>query len=91
MLLLLLLLIYSLIIITTTNTTTTTTTTTTITVDIKTATARTKLFSSELNRVLGGGLVEGSAVLLAGEPGIGKSTLLAQLASYLANSGGGDR
>lgn len=34
---------------------------------------------SELDRVLGGGLVLGSAVLLAGEPGIGKSTLLMQL------------
>ena len=34
----------------------------------------------ELNRVLGGGLVPGSVVLLAGEPGIGKSTLLTQLA-----------
>jgi DNA repair protein RadA/Sms len=33
----------------------------------------------ELDRVLGGGLVEGSVVLLAGEPGIGKSTLLMQL------------
>ncbi len=33
----------------------------------------------ELDRVLGGGLVEGSVVLLAGEPGIGKSTLLLQL------------
>lgn len=34
----------------------------------------------ELNRVLGGGLVPGSAILLGGEPGIGKSTLLLQLA-----------
>lgn len=33
----------------------------------------------ELNRVLGGGLVPGSLVLLGGEPGIGKSTLLLQL------------
>jgi len=33
----------------------------------------------ELNRVLGGGLVEGSVVLISGEPGIGKSTLLLQL------------
>jgi len=33
----------------------------------------------ELNRVLGGGLMRGSAVLLGGEPGIGKSTLLLQL------------
>ena len=34
----------------------------------------------ELNRVLGGGLVKGSVVLLGGEPGIGKSTLLLQIA-----------
>ena len=39
------------------------------------------IFSSEVNRVLGGGLVKGSVILLAGEPGIGKSTLLLQLAS----------
>lgn len=36
--------------------------------------------SDELNRILGGGLVRGSAVLIGGEPGIGKSTLLLQLA-----------
>ncbi|OYT16833.1 MAG: DNA repair protein RadA [Bacteroidetes bacterium 4572_77] len=36
--------------------------------------------SEELNRVLGGGLVPGSVILLGGEPGIGKSTLLLQLA-----------
>lgn len=36
--------------------------------------------SGELNRVLGGGLVPGSVILLGGEPGIGKSTLLLQLA-----------
>src|SRR5690625_7159969 len=35
---------------------------------------------SELNRVLGGGLVPGSLTLLGGEPGIGKSTLLLQIA-----------
>ena len=35
---------------------------------------------SELNRVLGGGIVPGSVVLLGGDPGIGKSTLLLQLA-----------
>ena len=39
---------------------------------------RTPTGSSELDRVLGGGLVEGSAVLLGGDPGIGKSTLLLQ-------------
>lgn len=37
----------------------------------------------ELDRVLGGGLVPGSLVLLAGEPGIGKSTLISQLANSL--------
>jgi DNA repair protein RadA/Sms len=39
---------------------------------------------SEVDRVLGGGLVPGSVVLLAGEPGIGKSTLALQLAAGLA-------
>ena len=38
----------------------------------------------ELNRVLGGGLVRGSLVLLGGDPGIGKSTLVLQTASALA-------
>jgi DNA repair protein RadA/Sms len=38
---------------------------------------------SELDRVLGGGIVPGSVVLLAGDPGIGKSTLLLQLASRI--------
>ena len=37
----------------------------------------------ELNRVLGGGLVPGSLVLLGGEPGIGKSTLLLQMALHI--------
>jgi DNA repair protein RadA/Sms len=41
----------------------------------------------EVDRVLGGGLVRGSAVLLGGEPGIGKSTLLLQLAGGLASQG----
>ena len=40
---------------------------------------------SELNRVLGGGLVKGSLVLLSGDPGIGKSTLLLQICNYLSN------
>ena len=39
---------------------------------------RIKLPSAELNRVLGGGLVPGSIVLIGGEPGIGKSTLVLQ-------------
>jgi len=40
----------------------------------------------ELHRVLGGGLVPGSAVLLSGDPGIGKSTLLLQFAIALAHA-----
>ncbi len=40
---------------------------------------------SELDRVLGGGLVAGQVTLIAGEPGIGKSTLLLQLAEKLNN------
>lgn len=39
---------------------------------------RIKMPSMELNRVLGGGLVAGSLVLIGGEPGIGKSTLVLQ-------------
>jgi len=42
---------------------------------------------AEMARVLGGGLVPGSVTLLAGEPGIGKSTLVLQLAVYLASGG----
>jgi DNA repair protein RadA/Sms len=41
---------------------------------------------SELDRVLGGGIVPGSVVLLAGEPGIGKSTLLLEVAATWAKS-----
>jgi DNA repair protein RadA/Sms len=41
----------------------------------------------ELDRVLGGGLVPGSVVLLGGEPGIGKSTLALQLAQQIAATG----
>ncbi len=40
----------------------------------------------ELDRVLGGGLVRGSLVLLGGDPGIGKSTLILQTAAGLANA-----
>jgi DNA repair protein RadA/Sms len=43
---------------------------------------------SELNRVLGGGLVSGSLVLMGGEPGIGKSTLLLQVSALVAQAGG---
>lgn len=42
---------------------------------------------AELDRVLGGGLVAGSAILIGGDPGIGKSTLLLQAAAKLAQSG----
>ncbi|MBR2943007.1 MAG: DNA repair protein RadA [Clostridia bacterium] len=41
----------------------------------------------ELDRVLGGGVVEGSLMLVGGDPGIGKSTLLLQASDYLAKSG----
>lgn len=41
--------------------------------------------NEELNRVLGGGLVNGSVVLVGGEPGIGKSTLMLQVALHLTN------
>ena len=42
------------------------------------AEARTRIGIGELDRVLGGGLVDGSVVLIGGDPGIGKSTLLLQ-------------
>jgi len=41
----------------------------------------------ELDRVLGGGVVDGSFVLIGGDPGIGKSTLMLQMAHRLASSG----
>ena len=41
----------------------------------------------ELDRVLGGGLVPGAVVLLAGEPGVGKSTLLLEAGTFAAQSG----
>jgi DNA repair protein RadA/Sms len=52
---------------------------------------RLSLGIGELDRVLGGGLVPGSLVLLGGEPGIGKSTLLLQAAAGLARGAAGDR
>ncbi len=45
--------------------------------------ARISAHDGELNRVLGGGLVQGSLVLIGGEPGIGKSTLMLQVALAL--------
>lgn len=47
---------------------------------------RTSTKDSELDLVLGGGLVEGSLVLIGGSPGIGKSTLLLKVASNLAKT-----
>src|ERR1700712_4159767 len=44
---------------------------------------------AELDRVLGGGFVPASAVLVGGDPGIGKSTLLLQVAAALAGAGRG--
>lgn len=41
---------------------------------------------SELDRVLGGGIVKGSLILISGEPGIGKSTILLQICAYLGNT-----
>ena len=41
----------------------------------------------ELDRVLGGGVVEGSLMLVGGDPGIGKSTLLLQASEHLARGG----
>ena len=43
---------------------------------------------SELSRVLGGGIVPGSVILVSGDPGIGKSTLLLQLAADMARTQG---
>jgi len=57
--------------------------------DVETTNA-TRLSSgiNEFDRVLGGGIVPGSLVLLGGEPGIGKSTLLLQAAAHFANAVG---
>jgi DNA repair protein RadA/Sms len=49
---------------------------------------RNRLAWGELNRVLGGGIVPGSLVLVGGEPGVGKSTLLMQVARQVAGSSG---
>jgi DNA repair protein RadA/Sms len=48
---------------------------------------RARLKWGELNRVLGGGIVPGSLALIAGEPGVGKSTLLMHAAAQVAASG----
>ncbi len=49
--------------------------------------ARVPLSINELARVLGGGIVPGSGVLISGDPGIGKSTLLIQMAAAVAEAG----
>ena len=48
---------------------------------------RTKTEMDEFNRVLGGGVVPGSLVLIGGDPGIGKSTLLLQVSTQLSHQG----
>lgn len=55
-------------------------------IDVETARAR-PTGVDELDRVLGGGLVPGAVVLLAGEPGVGKSTLLLDVAARAARTG----
>jgi DNA repair protein RadA/Sms len=52
-----------------------------------TETPRLKIGVAELDRVVGGGLVAGSAILIGGDPGIGKSTLLLQAVARLALAG----
>lgn len=56
------------------------------TIDVTTATARSTGIP-EFDRVLGGGFVPGAVLLLAGEPGVGKSTLLLDVAHQWASSG----
>ena len=58
-------------------------------VDVESARAR-PTGMEELDRVLGGGLVPGAVVLLAGEPGVGKSTLLLEVAHRWASQSGDD-
>ncbi len=50
-------------------------------------TVRTTTGVSELDRVLGGGIVEGALMLIGGDPGVGKSTLLLQVCANLARTG----
>lgn len=52
------------------------------------STFKKKLPSDELNRVLGDGITDGSLVLVGGEPGIGKSTLLLQVSNFISNKFG---
>lgn len=48
---------------------------------------RMRLDTNEINRVLGGGLVPGSLTLIAGDPGVGKSTLLLKISDEIAKAG----
>lgn len=57
-------------------------------IDIEGSKARYKTEISEFDRVLGGGIVPGSLILVGGEPGIGKSTLLLQIANSLSRNYG---
>jgi len=57
-------------------------------IEIEESKARYKAGISEFDRVLGGGIVPGSLILVGGEPGIGKSTLLLQIADILSNNYG---
>jgi DNA repair protein RadA/Sms len=50
--------------------------------------SRKSIGNPEMDRVLGGGLVKGSFILLGGDPGIGKSTLMLQISDFIARSGG---
>jgi len=52
----------------------------------ETGETRIDTLNEELNRVLGGGIVNGSVVLVGGEPGVGKSTLMLQVALHLAET-----
>lgn len=55
-------------------------------IDLSDGSERTTLGMAEVDRVLGGGLVAGSLSLIGGEPGIGKSTLMLQVAARMAES-----
>ncbi|GAH21743.1 unnamed protein product [marine sediment metagenome] len=57
-------------------------------IEIEESKARYKTEISEFDRVLGGGIVPGSLILVGGEPGIGKSTLLLQIANSLSSNYG---
>lgn len=54
-------------------------------IEVKTENMRIDTYYGELNHVLGGGLIKGSIVLFAGMPGIGKSTILLQIANSISS------